>query len=104
MDENNRNLLLVILLSGLVLIGWQYFVVAPQMKAQQAHQAHVTHQEQTPSVGAPGVPHAGAAGARLSRAQALAAGGERVAINTPTVDGSLLLKGARLDDLRLKRY
>ena len=31
-------------------------------------------------------------------------GGARIAIRTPTVDGSLLLKGARFDDLRLKQY
>ncbi len=30
--------------------------------------------------------------------------GARVAIDTPTVDGSLRLKGARFDDLRLKKY
>ena len=105
MDENNRNLLLAILLSGLVLIGWQFFIVAPQMKAEQAHQARVTHQEKAqPALEAPGVPHAGASGAQISRAAALKEGGQRVAIETPTVDGSLLLKGARFDDLRLKKY
>jgi YidC/Oxa1 family membrane protein insertase len=50
------------------------------------------------------VPQAGANGALLPRSAALEAGGARVAIDTPTVDGSLLLKGARFDDLRLKNY
>ena len=40
----------------------------------------------------------------LSRAEALKSGGARVAIDTPSVDGSLLLKGARFDDLQLKNY
>ena len=36
----------------------------------------------------------------MSREAALKAGGQRIAIDTPMVDGSILLKGARLDDLR----
>jgi YidC/Oxa1 family membrane protein insertase len=40
----------------------------------------------------------------LSRSQALAQSGARVSIDTPTLDGSLRLTGARFDDLRLKRY
>jgi YidC/Oxa1 family membrane protein insertase len=35
---------------------------------------------------------------------ALKVGGARVDIDTPMVDGSILLKGARLDHLRLKKY
>jgi len=105
MDENNRNLLLAILLSGLVLIGWQYFIVAPQMKAEQARQTHFAHQAKPEQqVTAPGLPQAGANGALLPRRVALAEGGARVSIDTPTVDGSLLLKGARFDDLKLKKY
>src|SRR5579862_5200644 len=99
MDDNNRNLLLAILLSALVLFCWEYFVAAPQMKAEQARQAAIAHPERSrPALGVqnPGV--------RLSRIAALELGGERVPISTPTVDGSLLLKGARFDDLRLKNY
>ena len=45
-----------------------------------------------------------AAGSHLTRDMALKAGGVRVAIDTPMVDGSILLKGAKFDDLRLKQY
>jgi YidC/Oxa1 family membrane protein insertase len=105
MEENNRNLFLVVVLSVLVLAGWQYFVVGPQMKADQARQAQLAHHEkkQAPEQ-APGVPGVANGGEQLARAAALKEDGARVAIDTPTVDGSLLLKGARFDDLRLKKY
>ena len=40
----------------------------------------------------------------MPREKALELGGARVAIDTPTVDGSFLLTGARFDDLHLKNY
>src|SRR5580693_1683119 len=110
--NENRNLLLAVLLSAAVLLGWEYFIAGPQLKtqqAQQAQQALLAHQEKkqaaaSPASGITSAPQAQAASAHLSREQALKLGGARVAIDTPTVDGSLLLKGARFDDLRLKHY
>ena len=103
--NNNKNLILAFALSAAVLFGWQYFVAMPQMKAEQARQAVLTHQEQVKTV-APGanlgLPSGGAN--HLSREAALAAEGARVPIDTPMLDGSIALKGARLDDLRLKAY
>jgi hypothetical protein len=34
MNENNRNLLLAVLLAAAVLLGWEYFVAMPQMQTQ----------------------------------------------------------------------
>ena len=100
----NKNLLLAVLLSAAVLFGWQYFVAGPQMKAEQQKQAYLAKEK-----GAETKPEAIAAKAQqiaavIPRSQALKAGGGRVAISTPTVDGSLSLTGARFDDLRLRRY
>ncbi|MEJ1967493.1 MAG: membrane protein insertase YidC [Rhizomicrobium sp.] len=102
-NNNNRNLILAVVLSAAVLFGWQYFVAAPAMKAEQARQAVLAKEEKHPATPG-GVPTVGGAAAHMSRTQALAVGGVRVRIDTPDVDGSLLLKGARLDDLRLKNY
>ncbi len=103
---NNKNLILAFALSALVLFGWQYFVAMPQMKADQARQATLSQQSKTKPATAPGanlgLPSGG--NAHMSRENALKAGGDRVAIDTPMVDGSIALKGARLDDLRLKKY
>jgi YidC/Oxa1 family membrane protein insertase len=102
--DNNRNLLLAILLSAAVLFGWQYFVAGPQMKADQQKQHQLATEkgaETTPaSIGI----KAQEIGALLSRSAALKTGGGRVVISTPTVDGSLSLKGARFDDLQLRKY
>src|ERR1700687_561804 len=105
MEENNRNLLLAVLLSALVLFGWQYFIAGPKMKEEQARQSHQAQQVKpdTPQ-GAPSVPGLGTGSGQLTRAEALKVSGARVPILTPTVDGSLLLQGARFDDLRLRNY
>jgi len=107
-NTGNKNLFLAIALAAAVLFAWQYFVARPNMKAEQAHQAALTKQEKTqpgvapnPNVAIPGL---GGATTHLSREAALKAGGARITIDTPMLDGSILLKGAKLDDLRLKKY
>src|SRR5215471_18812079 len=105
--NENRNLILAVVLSAAVLFGWQYFVAGPAMKAEQARQAvlHKTDKAANAAPTGPGaVPTVAGGAAHMTRAKALEAGGPRVRIDTPDVDGSLLLKGARLDDLRLKCY
>jgi len=107
---NNKNLIVAFALSALVLFGWQFFVAMPQMRAEQAHQAALAHQEKTQNTQAasgatapsPGLP--GGSTVHMSRDAALKAEGARVAIDTPMLDGSIALKGAKLDDLRLKQY
>ena len=109
---NNKNLIAAFALSALVLFGWQWFVAMPQMRAEQARQAVLAHQEKaqapTAAPGAPGAPGpglpAGGSTVHMSRDAALKAEGARVAIDTPMLDGSIALKGAKLDDLRLKTY
>jgi YidC/Oxa1 family membrane protein insertase len=119
MKEDNRNLLLAITLSVVVLLGWQYFYGVPQMEKQKQI-AQQNQQTQTPAVtpgstavpapsAAPGQPGAAAPAAVPAspavetRAQALARS-PRVRIDTPKVFGSIALTGARIDDVSLKAY
>jgi len=103
--DRNKNVLLAIALCAAVLFLWQYFVATPAMKQEQARQAHLSAQVKKPASQAPGALPSLAAGDRhMTRDAALKQGGQRVVIDTPMVDGSILLKGARLDDLRLKKY
>ncbi|HWD49558.1 MAG TPA: membrane protein insertase YidC, partial [Rhizomicrobium sp.] len=102
--DNNRNLILAIALSAAVLFGWQYFFAAPQMKQEQARQAELAKEKAAEAKPGPIGAKMSTVNGLISRGQALKRSGARVAIATPTVDGSLSLKGARFDDLQLRRY
>jgi YidC/Oxa1 family membrane protein insertase len=107
-SEDNRNLILAIALSILVLIGWNYFYGAPLLqKERHAQQTSATASSTSSASTAPGAaaPLGGpAATAKLeTRPEALAAT-KRVAIDTPSLGGSINLTGGLIDDLILKNY
>ncbi|MGZ3360382.1 MAG: membrane protein insertase YidC, partial [Xanthobacteraceae bacterium] len=125
---DQKNTILAIVLSALVLIGWQIYFGIPQMEKQKQIQQQQQAQERaqqppgapaqqpgtTPQTGAPpqaapgatpqapGLP-AAVPGQTLTREAALAAS-PRVHIETPSLAGSIALKGARIDDLALIKY
>ena len=121
MKDEQRNFIIAIALSMAIIVGWQMFF-APKPKAPLTGQA-TTSQGQPPAPrdagqagAAPGeLPAAAkaAAGATtaapaaetspVSRQQALKAS-PRVAVDTPSLKGSINLKGGRIDDLVLKKY
>jgi len=111
MDDNNRNFILAIVLSMAVLFAWQYFFVPstpPEAARQQAEQQQPAEPgppqlQGSADVPGAGAPRPGAAGAALTREAALAQS-PRIAIDTPSVKGSISLKGGRIDDLTLKDY
>ncbi|MEW6645217.1 MAG: membrane protein insertase YidC [Pseudomonadota bacterium] len=116
---DNRNTILAVVLSGIVLLGWQYFFNIPQLEKQRAaekaaqQQAQIHAQNQPAAAGkatpAPAGGPAGAPGAAatavptMTREAALAAA-PRVKIDTPRVAGSIALKGGRIDDVSLVKY
>jgi YidC/Oxa1 family membrane protein insertase len=119
---DNRNTILAVILSGLVLIAWQYFYNVPQMERQRAQTQTQTELAKsstpaTPGSATPGstAPQPGAAPSPatpgqpaavapvVSRDAAISAS-SRIKIETPRVTGSISLKGARIDDLSLVQY
>jgi YidC/Oxa1 family membrane protein insertase len=128
MMDNQKNTVIAIVLSGLVLLVWQYFFAMPQAEKQrQIVQEQAEKRGQTPptptapgTVPVPqqpaGVPQppaqpgtaqvpstAPSAPVPATRAMVLATS-PRVGISTPTLSGSISLKGGRIDDLSLVKY
>ena len=117
-STDNKNMLLAIVLSAVVFLGWQYFYAGPQMetqrKAQLALQAEIAAKNQPASQNAGGQPvtapnQAGAIpslsipAAIMDRKTALASS-PRIRIETPSLNGSVSLKGGVIDDLTLVNY
>ncbi|MES2905562.1 MAG: membrane protein insertase YidC, partial [Pseudomonadota bacterium] len=106
-NENTRNTVLAMALSLAVLVGWQFLIVKPRMEEEKARAA-VTEAQQKQKGAAPSVAPAAGPGAAApvmikTREQALVES-QRVVIDTPSLNGSINLKGGRLDDLALKNY
>jgi YidC/Oxa1 family membrane protein insertase len=114
---DNRNTILAVILSGIVLIAWQYFYNMPQMERQRAAQqvqSELAKTQQpagnasTPaapatSANTPAQTPAAAAAPIVGRDAAIAAS-PRVKVDTPRLTGSIALKGGRIDDLSLVQF
>ncbi len=116
---DNRNYIIAIAMSFVVLVFWHFMFNAPRIEEQrqeQLRQQEIAAQQPVPETGV-GVPQPDAAappgqipgqapvpgGAVIDRAAALAAS-PRVIIETPEISGSLSLQGGRIDDVVLRQY
>ena len=95
--EQQRNLIIAVVLSIAILFGFQYFLPSarPPIPARHAGQASSTM--------APSVPSGMVAPTPATRSAALGKS-PRIKISTPRLEGSISLRGARLDDLTLSGY
>ncbi|MCR5873447.1 membrane protein insertase YidC [Phenylobacterium sp. J426] len=99
-DDNTRNTIIFVVCAVLLLLVYQVFVIDPQTKRRQAElarQAPSAAATQQGNIAAPQVPQA------MTR-QAAVDASPRVVIDTPSLTGSLSLRGARIDDLYLDQY
>ena len=122
--NEHKNTILAVVLSIIVVVGWQYFVGYPQMERQR-HEAQLKQEElshpqpgavqssapatpmpQSGEASTPAVPGAPAAAgpASVQSREAVIAASPRVAIDTPRLRGSIDLKGGRIDNLALEQY
>jgi YidC/Oxa1 family membrane protein insertase len=97
--ENSRNTIIFVVSMVAIFALYQVFVLGPRERQRTADMRAQAAQAQLAAKAgvAPGSP------TYVARAQALA-GSPRVAINTPALEGSIALKGGRIDDLFLKDY
>lgn len=118
MNDNNRNTILAIVLSILVLIGWNFLYLAPKLEAERlaaeiaaervaTQQGTVTQPSADPAIpqatGDATAPTLPGAATTQTREAAIAAS-PRVTIASELLSGSLNLRGARFDDLSLRQY
>ena len=122
--DDQKNLLIAVILSVAVMLGWQFFYAGPAMKAQQekAQRERAAQQAEaekaavgTPAANAPAAAPGAPAlpGAQPSQTLSAALSGtrsevlaksQRVPIETPSLSGSISLKGGLVDDLVLLNY
>ena len=115
--NEHKNTILAIVLSLLVVVGWQYFIGYPQEKQRQEAQSRQQQtqvqpgaaqpnpaQPASPQGSVPPPPSAPAAQPPTRTREAVIATSPRVAIATPRLRGSIDLKGGRIDDLSLEQY
>ena len=113
MDQ--KNFIVAIVLSVLIIVGWQAFF-PPAKPPVNNTQQQASNQSGAPQAPAgqpaatgtqasvqPGGPTAAAAPQIVSRSEALARS-PRVTFDTPELIGSIDLKGARIDDVQLAKY
>ena len=100
--SDNRNMILAIVLSAIVLFGWsflsdRYFPTAsePSTKIVEGKQVPIPQPGEDPTADAPAAVRDRAVVLRET---------PRVAIETPRLKGSINLRGARIDDLVLSDY
>lgn len=105
--DETRNVVIAIVLSLAIFFGFEFFYNAPQRARLQAQeQARVEAQAEQQQPQAPAaVGGVDGAGLRTPETpqQALAAS-PRIRIETASVDGSISLIGARIDDLNLRNF
>ena len=109
MDDQNKNLILAVVLSGAVMLGWQIFFPAPQ-PVVDPNATVVTTADQTAgssdvvALAPPTADTANTVSTTDADIAKQAPDAPRVTIDTPRLKGSISLIGGRIDDLSLKDY
>ena len=111
MTPENRNLIMAVALSMIVLLGWQIFVIQPEMEKEAAEQERIAAEmaQSAATANDSGQPSASAASGtpaiinNTAPAKAVDTA-KRIVIDAPLVRGSFSVRGARLDDVILTGY
>jgi YidC/Oxa1 family membrane protein insertase len=111
--NEHKNTILAIILSLIVVVGWEYFFARPELQNQPPPQQQ---QEQTqankpsaaqpaaPAGNAPAAPNVPSGQTPTQTRTSVLASLPHVDIDTPRLRGSIDLKGGRIDNLSLEQY
>ncbi len=105
-EQNSNNTLAFVAIAMVILIGYQVFVVDPAAKKRKAEvqQAETAQQAETPQMTPPSLDGTADSVATAHQASPSATLPDPIAIETPSLQGSINLLGGRFDDLELKGY
>src|SRR5581483_11145866 len=106
MQDESRNTIIFLVCAFALFIAYQFFVMGPAEKRRAQEAAHAKAVAAATAATPPGAVTPGQpvqVPAAVTRAAALAAT-PRVSIDTPSLKGSVALRGARIDDLFLTNY
>ncbi|PRY92219.1 membrane protein insertase YidC [Donghicola tyrosinivorans] len=105
MDDQNKNLLLATVLSGVVLLVW-FVLFPPEQPVEDPNApAAVEQTAQTPAIADSDLPTADSAAATATAANVSStADAPRITVKTDRISGSISLLGGRVDDLQLLDY
>ena len=101
MNQDNRNLVLAIVCSALLVIGYQIFFELPK---QQALEEQALKEQKELILTAPENSSQSQKEVETSIKDEKIINAPRISIDTPSIEGSISLAGARIDDIVLKNY
>ena len=101
MNQDNRNLVLAIVCSALLVIGYQIFFELPK---QQALEEQALKEQKELILTAPENSSQSQQEVETSIKDEKIINAPRISIDTPSIEGSISLAGARIDDIVLKNY
>jgi YidC/Oxa1 family membrane protein insertase len=94
--NEQKNLIMTVILAGLILFGFYYFYEKPKIDSAVRAQAAAIHTPMAQGIS----PNASAT---LDRAAALKVD-PRIIVEGPSIHGSICLQGGKIDDITLKHY
>ncbi len=105
MEDQTKNLILATVLSFVVILTW-VFLFPPEMPPPQDEPIPATEQATatTPEATTPQATTPPAGEAAVTDVPAVVTEAARIAVETPSLTGTILLQGGRIDDLELVAY
>jgi YidC/Oxa1 family membrane protein insertase len=96
-QQDQRNFILFLVIAVVFMLGYQTFIVEPQVAQREAAEQQAKVEQAEAERIAPSVPLAETLEAALAQ-------DTRLVFDSPSLDGTIRLRGAVIDDLNLKQY